>query len=486
VQSFSLLRPVLHIVGILIAILGLVMIVPAVADVVVGNRDWLVFAMASLTTIFFGAAMALATREQVISLTVRQGFLLTAAAWISLPLAGAVPFLYADLKMGLADAIFEAVSGMTTTGSTVISGLDGLPPGILLWRSLLQWTGGIGIIVMAIAILPFLRVGGMQLFRTESSDKYDKALPAAAQMVKAIVAVYAGLTTACGLSYWAAGMTGFDALNHALTTLPTGGYSTHDASFGYFQAPLLQWLGTLFMISGALPFTLYVTGFTANRWKPLLKDAQVRLFLGSVVVATGGLTILLMSTLNEPFPDAVRLAIFNVVSVITTTGYATADYGQWGAFAAVIFFYLTFSGACAGSTTGGIKMLRVGVMIEIFSVYIKRLVYPNAVFPPTFNRREIEVEVMASVMVFVLAFAATIAVTALVLGAFGLDLVTSLTAAATAVANVGPGLGDIVGPAGNFAPLPDGPKLVLSLAMILGRLEIFTVLVLFAPIFWRD
>ncbi|MGC2856364.1 TrkH family potassium uptake protein [Novispirillum sp. DQ9] len=460
------------------------MAVPAFADLAVGNVDWQVFAAGSITTIFLGAATALSTRMLDISLSLKQGFMLTTLAWVVLPLAGAIPFVYADLKLGIIDSIFETVSAMTTTGSTVMVGLDSMPPGILLWRSLLQWIGGIGIIVMAIAILPFLRVGGMQLFRTESSDRYDKALPRAGQMVAAITYVYAGLTVACGLSYWAAGMTAFDALNHALTTLPTGGFSTHDASFGYFESPLIQWLGTLFMIAGALPFTLYIATL-AGRRKALLRDSQVRLFLGLAVGSTLLLTAHLVWTRGFGVEEALRLSAFNLVSVITTTGFATTDYGTWGPFAATLVFYLTFVGACAGSTTGGIKMLRVGIMVATFSSYIKRLVYPAGVFQRRFGGQEISAEVTASVMVFTLAFAGTIAVTALALSLFGHDFVTSLTAAATAVANVGPGLGPIVGPAGNFAPLEPGAKLVLCAAMILGRLEIFTVFVLFSPVYWR-
>ncbi len=480
----AIFAPVLHIIGLLTIALGLSMAFPAMADLAVGNIDWQVFTAASITTVFLGGATVLSTRRPEISLSLKQGFLLTALSWFLLPLAAAVPFVYADLKMGIIDSFFESVSAMTTTGSTVMVGLDTMPPGILLWRSLLQWIGGIGIIVMAIAILPFLRVGGMQLFRTESSDRYDKALPRAQQLVKAITLVYLGLTVACGLSYWAAGMSAFDALNHALTTLPTGGFSTHDASFGFFQSPLLHWLGTLFMIAGALPFTLYVATL-AGRKKALLNDSQVRLFLWVVAGSVALLTVYLVGVRGFGLEEALRLSAFNVVSVVTTTGFATTDYSGWGALSVTLFFYLTFSGACAGSTTGGIKMLRVGVMLATLSVYIKRLVYPAGVFPRRFGGQDISSEITASVMVFTLAFAGTIALTALALSAFGHDFVTSLTAAATAVANVGPGLGPIVGPAGNFAPLEPGAKLVLCIAMILGRLEIFTVLVLLSPVFWR-
>jgi len=481
----AVLAPVLHIVGLLVVALGGAMMIPAIADLAVGNVDWQVFTAASLTTTFLGGATALATQRPAISLSLKQGFLLTTLSWVLLPLAAAVPFVYADLNMGIIDSIFESVSGMTTTGSTVIVGLDNLPPGILLWRSLLQWIGGIGIIVMAIAILPFLRVGGMQLFRTESSDRYEKALPRAHDMIKAITYVYTGLTVLCGLSYWAAGMSAFDALNHALATLPTGGYSTHDASFGFFEQPLIHWLGALFMIAGALPFTLYVAMLTGKR-KALWRDSQVRLFLTFVAGSTVLLTVYLVAVRGFGAEEALRLSAFNVVSVITTTGFATTDYNAWGALAITIFFYLTFIGACAGSTTGGIKMLRIGVMMATLSVYIKRLVYPAGVFPRRFGGQDISSDITASVMVFTLAYTGTIAVTAMALSAFGHDFVTSLTAAATAVGNVGPGLGPIVGPAGNFAPLEPGAKLVLCVAMILGRLEIFTVLVLFVPVYWRQ
>ena len=480
------LRPILSVVGILLLVLAASMAVPALLDLALGHRDWTVFAISGAVTGFVGGALFLSTRGVGWPhISVRQTFLMTTLSWVALTAFASLPFVFSELEMSLTDAFFEAMSGITTTGSTVISGLDHAPPGILLWRALLQWLGGVGIIIMAIALLPILRVGGMQLFRTESSDTSEKALPRAAQLAGMIAVIYVLLTAVWAVMMMAAGLAVFDAVAHAMTTIATGGYSTRDGSVGAFDNVSLDYIVTAGMIMGGMPFVLYLKAVRGNLM-PLLTDSQVRTFLALL-----GVVILLMVAHNVlgvgmELADAVRYAAFNVVSVMTGTGYATTDYGAWGSLAVVTFLFLKFIGGCAGSTTCGIKIFRFQVLYSVARTELRRMLRPRAVFVAHYNRRPIGGDVAESVLGFFFLFVMCFAVLAGLLGLMGLDFVTSVSGAATAIANVGPGLGDIIGPAGNFAPLPDQVKWLLCAGMLVGRLELFTVLVLFLPGFWRE
>lgn len=477
-------RPILHIVGILLATLGLTMLVPMIADLAVGNPDWQVFLASALATLFVGLNLYLITRGRVEGLNIQQAFLMTTASWLALAMFAALPLAFAELDLDYTDAFFEAMSGLTTTGSTVIVGLDNAPPGILLWRSLLQWLGGIGIIVMALSVLPMLQVGGMQLFRTESSDTSEKILPRAAQIAGAIGLVYLGVSTICALSYWAAGMKPFDAVAHSMTTIATGGFSTSDASVGKFSNGLIDTVAVVFMVVGSLPFVLYLQAIRGNPLA-LWRDSQVRAFVGIVVVAVGGMFIYqAVAGLNDG-TLALRYAAFNVISVMTGTGYATTTYDDWGDFAVAWFFFIMFIGGCAGSTSCGIKIFRFQVLYETAIVQVRRVLQPHGVFVAHYNGRPIPETVAASVMSFFFLFVVCFGAIALLLSALGLDYLTAISGAATSIANVGPGLGDIIGPAGNFSALPDAAKWVLSFGMLVGRLELFTVLVLVLPSFWR-
>ena len=376
------------------------------------------------------------------------------------------------------------MSGLTTTGSTVIVGLDDAPPGILLWRALLQWQGGIGIIVMAIAVLPMLGIGGMALFRTESSDQSEKVLPRAAQMSTVIGLIYLTLSVAAAVAYWLAGMTFFEAMCHAMTTISTAGFSTSDTSIGHFASPAIEWIATVFMVIGGLPFVLYFQLVRGNG-ELLWRDSQTRAFLVLIVIAVGVMAGWLWLANDTALEIAVRHAAFNTVSVITGTGYASTDYNSWGGFAVTLLLFVMVVGGCTGSTTGGIKMFRFQVISAIVPVQIRRLLLPHGIFVPHYNRKPIPDAAADSVMSFFFLFALIFVAVAVALAGFGLDFMTSVSGALTALANVGPGLGDVIGPAGNFASLPDGAKWLLSAAMLLGRLELFTVLVLFTPRFWR-
>ncbi|MFN4090467.1 MAG: TrkH family potassium uptake protein, partial [Alphaproteobacteria bacterium] len=485
-RSYGLIEvaPVLFVCGLLLVTLSVAMLLPALVDLVAGYDDWQVFATASGITLFVGVLLVLTNRRGPLRLGLRQAFLLTSASWMVVALFGALPFAFSDLEMSFTDSVFESVSGVTTTGSTVIVGLDYAPPGILIWRALLQWLGGIGIIVTAVALLPLLQVGGMQLFRTESTDQSDKISPRVAQIALGIISVYLGATALWALFIWGAGLSPFDAVAHAMTTIATGGFSTVDASIGHFADPTLEWIVTAGMLASAMPYVLYVQ---ALRGRPALlwRDEQVRGLLGIVVGAVLALAVA-HALLNgiEPM-EALRHVAFNAVSVMTGTGYATTDFGAWGPFATIGFFFLMFIGGCAGSTTCGIKVFRVQILFSAARSQIARLVQPHGVFVATYNRRPIPEPVIESVIAFLILYFLCYAALAAALGLMGLDFLTATSGAATAISNVGPGLGDIIGPTGTFAPLPDAAKWLLSFGMLLGRLELFTILVLFLPSFWR-
>lgn len=477
------LRPVIFVIGILLSILAIAMVIPAMVDIAVGHPDWQVFTVAAFVTLFVGVSMMLTTRASLRRFSVRQAFLMTNLAWFVIAAFGALPFQFSELELNAVDAFFEAMSGVTTTGSTVIVGLDFAPPGILLWRAILQWLGGIGIIVMAVAILPMLQVGGMQMFRVEAFDA-DKVLPRAAQIAGGIAIVYVFLTAMAAIILWSLGMSGFDAVAHAMTSIATGGFSTYDASVGHFDNAAIDWAISVIMILGSVPFVLYLRVIRGDL-RPVFADTQVRWFLAIVAISVLLVALWLYHfDLMGPI-DALRYSTFNVISVMTGSGFATADYGQWGSFVVSIMFVLMFIGGCAGSTTCGIKIFRLQVLYATAEAQIHRLMQPNGVFFPYYNRKPIPDSVATSVMSFFFLFATCFALLAVGLGMTGLDFITAVSGAATAIANVGPGLGDVIGPAGNFATLPDSSKLLLCLGMLLGRLELFTVLILLAPAFWR-
>ena len=477
------LTPVTRVVGLMLCGLAAVMLVPAAVDAAFANPDWIAFAESAAVTGFIGGAMVLATSGgRAFELNLRQAFLLTVACWLGVTAFAALPFL--GLGLDYTDAFFEAISGITTTGSTVIAGLDTLPPGILLWRSLLQWVGGLGIVVMAIVILPFLRVGGMQLFQTESSERSEKVVPSAFDLSAWIVAIYVVLTALCALLYGLGEMTPFDAVNHAMATLSTGGYSTHDASFAYFRQPFTQWTGTVFMLAGALPFVVYIR-FVKGQHGAFLRDPQVRSLLRFLGLTVFAMAAWLWATRDIAFLDALRLTAFNITSVVTTTGFASDDYTTWGPLAVGAFLVFTFVGGCTGSTSGAIKIYRHQVLWIVVRSQLLRLVTPHRVVLLRYGGRRLPDDVPASVLAFVAVFMATVGLFTVALAGMGLDLETAFSASATAITNVGPGLGPIVGPAGNFASLPDPAKWILSVAMLLGRLEIFSLLVLLDPQFWR-
>lgn len=477
------LRPVAYVLGLLVMALGLTMIAPMLVDIAEGRGHWPVFAESAILTVLSGGLVSLACRNGVREgLTLQQTFLLTTGVWVALPIFGAIPFLLGETEARVVDAIFEAMSGLTTTGSTVFVGLDDLPKGILLWRGLLQWLGGIGIIVVAMVFLPELRVGGMQIFRSEAFETMGKILPRATEISSSISTIYVTITLACALCYKFTGMNTFDATVHALTTVSTGGFSNYDASFGTFQGPA-EWVASVFMILAALPFVRYVQ--MLNGGFSIFRDSQVHVFLTIIAVLVAVTAAVLISIFPHHPEQAFREAAFNITSIITGTGYASVDYMQWGAFLISIFFFIGLIGGCAGSTSCSIKIFRYQLLFASISTQMRRIYAPHGVFSPRFQGRAVDDDVLNSVMAFFVFFIVTLGLLAVALGLTGLDFTTSVSGAAAAVANIGPGLGDIIGPAGNYSTLNDVAKWILTLGMLIGRLELFAVYVLFTISFWR-
>ncbi|MDG1287592.1 MAG: TrkH family potassium uptake protein [Rickettsiales bacterium] len=479
------LRPILLINGLLLLVLGAAMIIPLLVDLMFHDGHWETFLVSAFICGFIGGTLYLSNRGYGGTISLRQTFLFTASSWFILPAFACLPFYLSAPSTSFIDAYFEGVSGLTTTGATVMTGLDTMSHGILLWRCLLQALGAVGVIVLAMAILPILRIGGMQLFRTESSDKTDKVIPRAGEMAKLIGMTYLTLSGICAIAYWSFGMSGFDAICHALTTLGTAGFSNYDASIAHFASAEIETIATLGMICGALPIILY---YQMIRGKPLalFKDIQVRWFFTILVCTTLLITAWLIYNQGYEFWRAFRYASFNVASIITTTGYVSADYAHWGSAPTLIFFMLIVVGGCTGSTSGGIKIFRFKVLYETAKVQLYQLIQPHGVFIARYGHKPISESVSASVLGFFTLFAFSFMILATALSAFGLDFITSMSAAAQTLANVGPGLGEIIGPTGNYQTLPDGAKWLICIGMVVGRLELFTVLVLFTGHFWRE
>jgi trk system potassium uptake protein TrkH len=477
-------KPIFFVSGLVLSKLALFMYVPAALAFFTASTGFVEFITAIIITHFCALGLLHMGRMKSFRLNVREMFLLTTSVWVMACAFGALPLVLIE-HISFSDAYFETMSGLTTTGSTVLNGLDHMPHSVLLWRSLLQWLGGIGFIVMGVAILPFLNVGGMRLFQTESSDWSDKSAPRTKYVASNILAVYIFLTALCTLGYKASGMNWFEAINHAMTTLSTGGYSTSDESMAHFSSAA-QWNSILFMFLGGLPFLLFVQVIRRRSLLELINDAQVRGFFWLVACIAAMMSSWLWQHHDYAFIEALRISLFNIVSIITTTGFGLTDFSHWGSFTSVLFCFLMLAGACSGSTAGGFKIFRIQIAATLFQKQIRQLLYPRAVIPQHYNGRPINDNIVRSMVAFSLAYLATIMLIAALLGLIGLDPVTAISGAVTAVANVGPGLGEVIGPSSNFATLPDSAKWLLCLGMLMGRLEILTVAVLFFPVYWRS
>ena len=476
-------KTVFFVVGILLLILGIFMLIPYGIQILY-NENSNSFFSSSVITIFIGILTILSTLKRDNQLNLQQAFLFSTLAWLSVAFFGSIPFFLSNLELTFSEAFFESMSGITTTGSTVISNLDSSPKSILMWRAIMQWLGGVGIIVMATTVLPLLKVGGMQVFKTDSSEA-EKLLPKTVEVASTIILIYTTLTLGCSVMYWVRGMTFFDSVAHAFTTLATGGFSTHDESIGYFKSPAIEFTSIIFIILGSLPFIAYLKFIKGNR-KIFFTDVQIKGFIYLILISiTIMFLYLFLNNIETSFIDNLRISSFNVLSILSGTGYVTDDFGLWGEFPLIFFLFLMFIGGCAGSTTCGIKIFRLQILFLFVGNHIKKLIYPNSVFIINYNKQKVEDTFINSVVIFIFSYLLLFLVISILLSISGLDFLSAISGAATSISNVGPGLGDMIGPNGNFAKVSDTAKWILSFAMLLGRLEIFAVLVLFLPSFWR-
>ena len=474
-------KTVFFTLGILQIILGLSMIAPILAQFFYNELDS-GFISSGIVTIIFGVLFLLSNLDHDKKISLSQAFLLTALSWLSIAIFGSLPFIFAEINLNVTDAFFESMSGITTTGSTIITNLNETPKSILLWRGMLQWLGGIGIIVMAITLMPLMNIGGMQLFIISTSDTPEKILPKSKEIALRLILVYSGLTFVCAFFYKVFGMNFFDSIVHSMTTIATGGFSNYNESIGYFDSSLIELTSIIFIILGSIPFIAYIKYLNGDK-KIFVNDTQIKTFF-KIVIFSILLMYLYLLIKNQNISD-IRSVAFNVISILTGTGYVTQNFSEWGQFPLIYFLILMFIGGCAGSTACGIKIFRVQILFQFISVQLKKIIYPRGIFKIKYENSNIDEKFLASIISFIFLYIVIFFLITALLSTSGLDLTTSISAAATSISNVGPGLGDIIGPNGNFSNLSDFSKWILSLAMILGRLELFAVLVLFIPSFWR-
>ena len=479
-------KTVFFVIGVLLIILGAFMLIPFIFQLIYEEKNN-TFLLSAFLTSFIGILLVLTNLEENKKLNLQQAFLLTTLSWVSIAAFGSLPFLLSNENFSLVDSFFESMSGITTTGSTVINEIENISKSILIWRAILQWLGGIGVIVMAITILPLLNVGGMQLFKQDQTSGADeKILPKAREVTLVISVIYLALTLACGASYWFFGMNTFDSIAHSMTTIATGGFSTYSDSIGHFHNPKIEIISIIFIILGSIPFITYLKFVKGNK-KIFLKDNQIRGLIFILIISIFLMLIYLMFNNKEySFLENLRISTFNVVSILSGTGYVTADFSAWGKFPLIFFLFLMFVGGCAGSTTCGIKIFRFQILGYFIINQIKKLVYPHGIFSIKYNNEKISNTFIYSIITFVFLYFFIFFILSTLLSLNGLDFVTAISGSASAISNVGPGLGDIIGPNGSYSNLPNFSKLSLSLGMLLGRLELFAVLVLFFPSFWKN
>ena len=478
-------KTVFFLIGILLIVLGASMLAPYSIQAIYEENSHS-FISSSFVTIFIGILFVLANLEKEFKLNLRQTFLFSTLAWLMVAIFGSLPFLLSSNDFTISEAFFESMSGITTTGATIISDLDNSPKSILLWRAIMQWLGGIGIVVMAITILPLLKVGGMQLFKMEGPGSTEKILPRTIEVATIIISTYLILTFLCGFFYWFFGMSIFDSVSHAMTTIATGGFSTHNDSIGFFKNPNIEIIASIFIVLGSIPFISYLKFAQGNK-TVFFQDVQIKgliklLFISVIIM----FLYLMFIDYESGIYDKIRISSFNVISILSGTGYVTDDFGLWGKFSLIFFLFLMFVGGCAGSTACGIKIFRLQMLIIFLKNQIKKLIYPNSIIISKYNNQKISDPFINSVIVFIFSFLFIFFIIAMLLSISGLDFLTSISGAASAISNVGPGLGEMIGPNGNYRAIPDVSKWILSFGMLLGRLELFAVLVLFFPSFWRN
>tara|TARA_B100000886_G_scaffold280067_1_gene204151 strand:+ start:31 stop:1476 length:1446 start_codon:yes stop_codon:yes gene_type:complete len=476
-------KTVFFTLGILLIILGVAMIVPVAFQLIYNEFDH-TFIISAIITITFGILFFLSNIDHLKSINTQQAFLLTALSWMSIAIFGSLPFFFSNLNLSITDSFFESMSGITTTGATILNDIENSPKGILIWRAMLQWLGGIGVILMAITLMPIMNIGGMQLLKISSNDTSEKILPKSKQISLRLITVYFSLTLLCSIFYKIFGMNFFDSITHSMTTIATGGFSNYDQSIGYFNNPYIEIISILFILLGSVPFILYIK-FLSEDKKIIFKDEQVKLFFKLTLVSVVILFVYLAIVNNNIFEVHIRSVIFNVVSILTGTGYVTKEFDQWGNFPLIFFLILMFIGGCAGSTTCGIKVFRVHVLYYFVRNQLLKIIYPRAIINLKYNNNKVEDKLIASIISFIYLYILIFFVLASLLTLTGLDFITSISGAASSLSNVGPGLGSEIGPNNNYSGLPDQSKWLLTVGMILGRLEIFAILIILLPSFWR-
>ena len=478
-------KTVFFLLGILLIVLGLSMLVPYTIQVFLVENSHS-FISASFITIFFGVLCVLTNLENELKLNLRQIFLFTTLAWFFVAVFGSLPFLLSSTPLSISEAFFESMSGITTTGATVITDLENASKSILLWRSIMQWLGGIGIVVMAITVLPLLKVGGMQLFKMEGPLSTEKILPRTLEVATIIISTYLILTFLCAFFYWIFGMSIFDSIAHSMTTIATGGFSTHNDSIGYFESSNIEIVASIFIVSGSIPFITYLKFIKGNK-KIFFQDSQIK-GLANLLLVSFLIMLLYLFLVNyeSSYLDKIRISSFNVISILSGTGYVTDDFSLWGNFSLIFFLFLMFIGGCAGSTACGIKIFRLQMLFIFLKNQLKKLISPNSIIISKYNNQNITDDFIKSVIIFIFSFIFLFLIISILLSISGLDFLTSISGAASAISNVGPGLGEMIGPNGNYKNIPDISKWILAFGMLLGRLELFAVLVLFFPSFWRE
>ena len=476
-----------RVVGFLIAGASLMMFPPALVSWWYNDGTMNLFLTSAVIVFLLGMVIFLPVRKVRQELRLRDGFLIVTACWLSLALVGALPFiLLPHPEISYVDAVFESMSGLTTTGATILTNIEELPRGILYYRQQLQWLGGLGIVVLAVAILPMLRIGGMQLYRAETPGplKDSKLTPRITETAKALWLLYLGITILCALAYWLGGMSMFDAVGHAFSTVAIGGMSTHDAGFSWFDSPTLEAISMIFMVVAGINFAIHFTSWKRASAQPYFHDPELKVYASLLLgLATLTTIALYLSGTYESIAESARYAGFQVVSIMTTTGYTTTDFSIWPGFIPIMLICIAFIGGCAGSTCGGMKVIRIMLLYRQAIREVRRLIHPHAVIPVKIGGRKTSATVMDAVWGFFFLYVASFVMITIVLNGVGVEPVTAYAAAAACLTNLGPGLGDV---SANYASLNSTAKVILSFAMLMGRLEIFTILVLFTPAFWRD
>ena len=479
------LKPIALVSGTVTCAVGFFLFIPLITELIYKTESWQSYAVPILLYLIVGGSLVITNKNIDLKLSLKEAFIITVLSWLLITFLCAVPFLYTEVNLGIVDAIFESMSGVTTTGATVINNLEELPKGILIWRAFLQWLGGIGIVIIALFILPFLRIAGMQLFHLEGDDPYDKTLPKISSVIRKIFLIYLSLTIILVFLYYVFGMILFDAISHSLTTISTGGFSNYSDSFAFFENNKILIIAIIFMILGSLPFLVLIQTSYKNLFA-IFKDQQIKVFLLVLSSAIALIYFLASEYIDGNYISKFITVSFNTISIISGTGFVSDNFESWGNYASVLFLILMFIGGCAGSTTGGLKIFRFQILFKYIKIHLKKMLKPHSVLASHFNGKKINENTYESVLSFFFLYIVTFFLSALLLSFSGLDFLTCISASASTISNVGPGLGTIVGPDGNYESLDSYSKIILITTMFLGRLELLTILVLLMPSFWRD